>query len=381
MPAQLDKLLNAEDFRQAARRRLPKSIFEFIDGGAEDEITLRENRTAFERRRIAPRILTDVTEPDLQTDILGTPAAAPLLIAPMGSCMLAWPEADIAIARAAAAHGIPYTLSTMSTTSIERMARAVDGPLWFQLYLFRQREFNAALIERAQKAGYQAMVLTVDLQAGGKRERDLRNGVVLPLRLSLRQIVEGVTHPRWALSMLHGGLPQFENVSGYLSAESAGLTIAARAAQNLDAGFDWGGLARIRELWPGKLIVKGVLHPADAARLVAEGVDGLWVSNHGGRQLDGAIASADALPGIVEATRGDVPIVIDSGVRRGMDVLKARAMGATAAAVGRAVLFGAAVAGEAGAARVVGILIDELQRAMRLAGVPRVSKADGSLLG
>ncbi len=376
----LPRLLNTEEVRCAARRRLPRAVFEFIDGGAEDETTLHDNRHAFERRRIVRRVLNDVSQPRTTTRLFGTDARTPMLVAPMGSCMLAWPEADIAIARAAAACGIPYTLSTMSTTSLERMARAVDGTLWFQLYVLNKPEFNDRLVQRARDYGYRALVVTVDLQAGGKRERDLRNGISIPLRLGWRTAWDGLTHPAWACRMLRGGLPAFENVRDYLDGAGAGLTIAASVGRSLDAGFDWDGLARLRDRWTGPLLIKGVEHPADARRMVALGVDGLWVSNHGGRQLDGAIASADALPDIAIETRGRVPIIIDSGVRRGVDILKARALGATAVAIGRPVLFGAAVAGEAGVAHVLRLLSDELVLAMKLSGVSDVDAVDDTLL-
>ena len=223
MYSRLADALSIEDLRRLARRRLPRSVFEFVDGGAEDELTLADNRAAFERIRFVPRVLTDVSSPDIATDLLGTKTSAPIVIAPMGSCMLVWPNADIAIARAAAAHGIPYTLSTMSTTSIERMAKAVQGPLWFQLYVLKDHAFNQQLIDRARASGYTTLVVTVDLQAGGKRERDQRNGISIPLRFGLRHMIEGVTHPRWALRMMRGGFPEFENVRGYMGENSAGL--------------------------------------------------------------------------------------------------------------------------------------------------------------
>ena len=369
----LQSALSIHDLRLLARRRLPRTVFDFIDGGAEDELTLAENRRAFERVRLVPRILTDVSAPTLTTQIAGTPVKAPLVVSPMGSCMLAWPQADIAIARAAAAHGIPYTLSTMSNTSIERMADAVQGELWFQLYVLKDHAFNEQLLDRAAAAGYGTLVVSVDLQSGGKRERDLRNGVSVPMRMSLRHLYEGMTHPGWSWQMLRHGMPRFENVQGLLGDESAGLTIAARVGQNLDAAFDWDGLSRLRERWPGKLLVKGVEHPDDARRLVDMGVDGIWISNHGGRQLDGAIATADALPMIAQAVPG-TPLIIDSGVRRGVDVYKARSLGAAGAAVGRAVLYGAAVAGEAGAYRALQILIDELKLSMKLSGAASLAE-------
>ncbi len=380
MPAPLSSLHSIEDLRRRARRQLPRSVFEFIDGGAEDELTLADNRAAFERHRIVPRVLTDVSSPDLSTTMFDTRLTAPLVVAPMGSCMLAWPQADIAIARAAAAHGLPYTLSTMSTTGLERLARAVTGTLWFQLYVLKDPAFNRQLMQRAWDHGYRTLVVTVDLQTGGNRERDLRNGITLPMRLHGRHLLEGLTHPGWALRTLRAGRPEFENVRGYLGEQDTGMTIAARVGRTLDAAFNWESLQRLREHWPGKLMVKGVLHAGDAVRLVAVGVDGLWVSNHGGRQLDGAVASADALPAIARAVHGRVPLVIDSGVRRGVDLLKARALGASAAATGRAVLFGAAVAGEAGAHHALGILVGELARAMKLAGVPAVDGVDTALV-
>lgn len=375
----LARKVSVDDFRTLARRRLPKSIFEFVDGGAGQELTLRANRADFERIRLLPRVLTDVSRPDLTTSLWSQTFTTPLVISPMGSCALVWPQADIAIARAATARGIPYTLSTMSTTSIERMARAVQGPLWFQLYVLREFDFNRELVRRAEEFGYSTLVVTVDLQAGGKREKDLRNGISIPLRPSPRHLWEGMLHPGWSLRLLRGGLPQFENVRGYLGDTSAGLTIAARVGGNLHAGFDWGDFRRIRDWWKRRLLVKGVLHPTDAAGLVAAGADGIWVSNHGGRQLDSAISSIDALPAIRQAVAAEVPILIDSGIRTGMDVIKARARGAAASAIGRAALFGAA-AGEAGVAKVLDILLDDIANGLKLAGTPAFSQIGPDLL-
>ena len=378
--SRLAQAFSIADLRLLAKKRLPQTVFEFIDGGAEDEITLRDNRAAFERIKITPRILNDVSAPDTRTSLLGKEAKAPIVIAPMGSCMLAWPNADIAIARAAAAHGLPYTLSTMSNTAIETMADAVQGELWFQLYVLKDRSFNEQLVERAWAAGFSALVVTVDLQAGGKRERDLKNGISIPLQISLKQVISGMTHPGWAWQMLRHGSPQFQNVKGYMGQQNADLTIAAKVGQSLDAAFSWEDLSRLRDQWKGKLLVKGVEHPLDAARLVTLGVDSVWISNHGGRQLDGALATADALPAIAKALAGKVDVIIDSGVRRGVDILKARAQGAQAVAVGRAVLFGAAVAGEAGARHALQILIDELQLSMKLSGVGSVNDAQELLM-
>lgn len=359
---------------------LPRSVFEFIDGGAEDELTLKANREAFERVRIVHRVLVDVSAPQISTRILDQDATAPFVIAPMGSCMLAWPNADLAIARAATSMGIPYTLSTMATTDLATLADGVQGRLWFQLYVLKDQDFTNKLVDRAREADYEALVVTLDLPAGGKRERDLRNGISVPLRLTPRSVLDVMTHPRWACRMVRGGLPQFENVRGLLADQSAGLTIAARVGQNLNPAYTWDDLARLRERWPRKLLVKGVASPADATRLAQMGVDGIWVSNHGGRQLDGDIASFDALPPIAAALGGTVPLLLDSGVRRGVDALKAVATGAQAVAIGRAALFGAAVAGEDGVRHALNILIDELTLSMKLSGVPSIRQVDPSIL-
>lgn len=380
MSHSLDRLLSVSDFRLLARRRLPKSIFEFIDGGAVDEITLRANRDDFDRIRLVPRVAADVSAPDLSVPLWDQVLPVPLVISPMGSCMLAWPGADLAIARAAAARGIPYVLSTMSTTAIETLAGAVDGPLWFQLYVFRNYDFNRDLLERAARAGYSTLVVTVDLQAGGKREKDLRNRISIPLRPSISHLVQGAMRPGWSMRFLRGGRPEFENVRGYAGGDSAGLTIAARAARDLDDGFTVESFKRLRDWWKGRVIVKGVLHPADAVAFVDAGADGIWVSNHGGRQLDSAVSSIDALGPIHRAVGDRVPLLLDSGVRRGMDAIKARARGASAVGIGRAAVYGV-TAGEAGVGRVLDILIDEIANGLKLSGMPRFSAIGPDLIG
>lgn len=379
MAAGLAAAHSIEDLRQRARRKLPRPVFDFVDGGAGDELTLADNRAAFDRLRIVPRILRDVSAPDISTSFMGQSLPAPLVISPMGSCALVHPQADIAIARAAAARGIPYTLSTMSTTSMARMARAADGPLWFQLYVLKEHAFNEVLIECAASHGYEALVITVDLQAGGKREKDLRNGISIPLKPSLRHLWQGLSHPAWAIRSMGAGAPQFENVRGYLGDKSAGLTIAALVGANLNAGFDWSLFDRLREKWRGKLVVKGVNHPDDAAELIRRGADGLWISNHGGRQLDGAIASIDALAAIRQAVGPAASLMLDSGIRRGTDLLKARALGACLGAVGRAVLYGAA-SGKDGPGRALDILLDEIRLGLKLSGCPDFRGIDQSLL-
>lgn len=385
MPA-LDRALSGAlsiaDLRALARRRLPRFVFEFIDGGAEDEVTLARNRAGFEAIGLLPRVLVDVSGPSLATPILGAPSAAPMVVSPMGSCALGWPDADVAIARAAAAHGIPYTLSTMATTSLETLARRVPGRLWFQLYVLRDRALTASLVDRADAAGYEALVVTVDLPTGGKRERDLRNGITVPLRLGPAQLLQMLARPGWTLRTLRQGSPRYENVRDLAPADGeAGLTIAAKVGQMLDAAFTWDDLARLRDRWPRRLVVKGVQHPEDADRLAAMGVDCVWVSNHGGRQLDGAAAAVDALPAVARAVRGRAEVMIDSGIRRGVDVVKALALGADFVAFGRPALFGACAGGERGAHRAMAILVEETERAMKLCGMPGTAAIDAALLG
>ncbi|SAL05508.1 L-lactate dehydrogenase [Caballeronia calidae] len=372
MTLTLDNALSIADLRELARRTLPRFVFEFIDGGAEDEITLAANRSAFERVALVPRVLNDVSTPDLSTPLLGTRSSAPLLIAPMGSCTFARPGADLSIAKAAAARGIPYVQSTMSTTSLETIARHADGRLWFQLYTLKDRDFTRKLIDRVRGADFEALVVTVDLAVGGKRERDLRNGIAIPLKPRVSHVLDALRHPGWAMRYARNGSPQFENVRDLDPGDGAGLTIAHKVGKMLDAAFSFDDLARLRDQWGRRIVVKGVQHPADAARLASLGIDAIWVSNHGGRQLDGAQSSLESLHALHRALGAGVELIIDSGVRRGVDIVKAVALGAQAAAIARPALFGAAVGGDEGALRVIDILLDEAQRAMVLCGTPTV---------
>jgi (S)-mandelate dehydrogenase len=375
-------MISIEDLRGAARRRLPRAVFEFFDGGAEDELTLRANQQAFQRIRLFPRVLIDVSSVDTQTDIIGKPSKLPIAVAPTGAVGFGWHGGDVAVAKAAAAFGIPYTLSTTATASIERVAREAGGRLWFQAYILKQREFTFKLIERACEAGYEALMITVDLAVGGKRERDLRNHFAIPFRFTPRNLRDFASKPGWALGMLRRGMPVMENLLGYTAQGTSGVMRAAALAssvgRNYDPTFDWDGLKAIRDAWPRKLILKGVARADDAQRAAALGCDALVVSNHGGRQLDGAAATLDALPAIVNAV--DIPVFVDGGVRRGGDALKALALGAQAVMVGRATLYGACAAGEAGARRALEILKDELERSMRLCGVPDVRAIGPHLL-
>lgn len=380
----VDTAYSIADLRRMAQRRLPRALFDFYDGGAEDEATLRANRDAFELRRLCPRVLVDVTSVDTSTQILGAPAALPLAIAPTGAPGFGWPGADIAIARAAAAVGIPYSLSSSGTTSIEAVAREAPGRLWFQAYVLRDRAYFEQMIRRAEACGYEALMITVDLPVGGKRERDFRNDFAIPFRFTPKNLLDFALHPRWAARIARYGMPQMETLSGLAKAPGGGKpsasAIASSVGRNYDPGFDWARLEQVRALWRRRLIVKGVAHPDDAARLVALGADAIVVSNHGGRQLDGGAATLDLLPEVAAAVGGRIPVLVDGGVRRGGDVIKALALGAQAVLVGRATLYGAVAAGAPGAQRALAILRDEVERGMRLCGVTRVGAISRDLL-
>ncbi len=371
----LSRVLNIDDLRRLARARTPRAIFDFFDGGAEQEVTLRANRAAFERVQLLPRILVNVAEVDTRVELFGVESRFPLAVAPMGAIGAGRPGADLAIARAAKAFGIPYTLATPATASIERVADEVGGRLWFQLYVLRDAEFRRKLVERAHAAGYEALLVTVDVPVGGKRERDLRNDFVAPFRPTWRNSRDIWRKPAWALDMLRHGIPRMENLHGFVQWSTKVTDIGmGSVGRSQDASFDWEGLKEIRDRWPGKLLVKGVERPDDAERLLSVGADGVVVSNHGGRQLDGACATLDALPAIARAVGSRLTVLLDGGVRRGVDILKARALGAQAVLAGRAPLFGVMARGEPGARRALEILTGEFERAMKLTGARSVAE-------
>ena len=371
---------NIGDLRAMAKRRLPRAVFDFFDGAAEDEITLRENRAAFERVRIAPKMLTGVERVDTSTTLLGGRSKMPIAVGPTGGIGFGWPFADVGVARAAAAAGIPYTLSTMATASIERIAREAGGRLWFQIYIFRDPKMTAGLLERARQCGYEALMVTVDVPVGGKRERDFYNDFAIRFRFTPRNVLDFATRPLWCLDILRHGMPQLENVAGLAPEAKSTAEIASSVGQFWDADFDWDDLKAMRDKWPGKLLVKGTLRADEAERLAAIGVDAVVVSNHGGRQLDGAAAGLDALPPVVRAVKGKMSVLVDGGVRRGVDAIKAVALGAEGVMLGRATLFGAVAAGEAGARRAIEILRDELVRSMQLSGVRSIPEIGPDLL-
>ncbi|MGE0313600.1 MAG: alpha-hydroxy acid oxidase [Lautropia sp.] len=380
VPRAIARAHSIECLRELARRRLPRAIYDFFDGGAEDETTLAANRAAFGRLALRPRILNDVSRIDTGTPMFDRESALPIAIAPTGAAGFGRPGADVAIARAAAAAGIPYTLSSSATASIERIAREAPGRHWFQAYILRDRPFFERMIDRAEAAGFEALMITVDLPVGGKRERDLRNDFSIPFRFTARNLADFARHPRWCARFARDGIPIMENLVGMEAGVVSATGIASSVGRSYDPSFDWHRLAGVRERWPRRLIVKGVMHPADALRLLALGVDAIVVSNHGGRQLDGAGATLAALPAIARAVAGRVPVFLDGGIRRGADVVKALACGADAVMVGRATLYGAIAGGDAGARRALEILRDELERTLRLCSVTSIAAIGEDLL-
>ena len=380
MSANLAKAINIEDLRQLARRRLPRAIFDFFDGGAEDESTLRDNRAAFERVRLLPKVLVDVASVNTRMELLGSESRLPLAIAPTGGISAGRAGAELALARAAKGWGVPFTLATPAAVTIERVAEEVGGRLWFQLYAVRQREFREKLVARARSCGYEALLVTVDLPVSGKRERDPRNGFRTPYNPNWRNSRDVLFKPAWLLEIARHGLPGMANFEGYQFSTPKGTDIATAVGQEMDPSLDWEAIKRLRGLWPGKLLLKGVERPDDAERAAAIGCDGVVVSNHGGRQLDGAAATLEALPAVASQVGNKLTVLLDGGVRRGVDILKARALGAHGVLTGRATLFGAMAGGEAGARRALEILASELERAMRLCGVRSIADIGPELI-
>lgn len=359
---------NISDLRDAARRRLPRTIFEFIDGGAFDEVTLRANRADFEKRRFMTRVLTDVSSCERSTTIVGTPASAPLVLAPTGLAGILHRRGELSASRAAHAAGVPYCLSTMATCSLEQIAQASDVQRWFQLYVLRDRGITRTMIERARATGCKALVLTVDTKVQGPRERDMRNGFTVPPRFTLRTMIDFARHWRWLIDVGLGPKVTFRNFDGTAAQLGDAVTITQFIAGQYDLSISWKDVDWFKSVWGGPIALKGVLSPEDARVAVDHGVDAIIVSNHGGRQLDGAISAIDALPAVVQAVDGKAEIILDGGVRRGSDVVKALCLGARACMIGRAWLYGLAAGGEAGVAKALEILIKEIDTTMILLG-------------
>jgi len=362
---------NIEDLRLMARKRLPRVAYDYLEWGAEDDVTLRENRAAFERIRLKPRTLIDVSGRSQKVDVFGKSFDAPFGIAPTGAAGLYCFEADIELARAAQAANVPFVLSTASFTAMERVAQAAGGTKWFQLYMSKDREPAQRLVMRARDAGFEALVVTTDVPVGANREYNRRNGFEIPFRLNLANMIDGALHPRWLTdvflrTLLDSGVPRFQNVDTNTGGRIISKDLSQFRARR-DA-LDWSDLRWLREIWPRKLMVKGILTAQDALLAAENGADGIFVSNHGGRQLDGAISPMTVLPEIVDAVGGRIAIMLDSGVRRGTDIVKALALGADMVFVGRATLYGATVAKQAGAEHALALLKSEVDRVLAMLG-------------
>lgn len=368
---------NIADMQREAQRALPRSVLDFIEGGAEDEVTIARNRSEFEQLTLIPRVLRDVSAPDLATRILGQPVSLPLLAAPTGLTTMVHPLGEVAVAEAVSRAGTVYLMSGAAGQSPEAVAAATTGARpWFQLYLWRDRGLVRDLLDRADRAGFAALALTVDVPRAGRRERDLRNGFTIPPRITPGTIAQGLARPRWSARFLRsGGLGL-----GNIDREGTPQPWSVRVNSQTDPSLTWAELEWLRGEWSGPLLVKGVLHPDDAARAVDCGVDGVIVSNHGGRQLDGASSSIAALPGVVEAIGDRAEVLLDGGVRRGTDIAKALALGARACLVGRPMLYGLAAGGVDGAERVIELLRAELETTMALLGCTSIGELTPDLI-
>ena len=379
-PAWRRKAYNVAAMRALARRALPRAVFDFSDGGAEDEITLRRNEAAFSAVSLLPRPLEGAAERDLSIELFGHRLSMPLIVGPTGLQGLFWPDGERAAARATMAAGTAFCLSHGSVCTLEAVAGTGVAPRWMQIFIYRDRDDTRAFVDRAEAAGYDGLVLTVDNQLLGQRERDIRNGFTIPPRFGATDLAAMATKLPWLLRMRRA-LPGLTFGNYAKPGETADLSrMAARLEAMLDPSLSWADVDWLRQRWKGTFLLKGILHPDEAREAIARGVDGVIVSNHGGRQLDGAAATAEALPRVVEAVAGRIPVLVDGGIRRGVDLLRALALGASAGLIGRPQLWGLAVAGEAGVAHVLALYRRELDRAMGLCGLSEIGQVGPGLI-
>jgi L-lactate dehydrogenase (cytochrome) len=369
-----------EDLRELSRRRVARAIFDYVDRGSYSEATLRANRADLELLTLRQRVGIDVDRRSTRVAMVGQEAAMPVALAPTGLTGLNWADGEILAARAAERFGVPFTLSTMSICSIEDVAAEVEKPFWFQLYVMRDRAFSASLIERAKAAKCSALVLTLDLQIQGQRHRDLKNGLAVPPRLTFGTALDILLKPGWALNVLRGKRKSFGNLEGRIPDAKDLTTLSQWIAGQFDPTLSWKDVEWVKKLWGGKLILKGILDPEDAKIAASSGVDAIVVSNHGGRQLDGAVSSIRALPEIVNVVSNKIEVWVDGGIRSGQDVLKALALGAHATMIGRAFLYGLGAMGEAGVTRALEIIRAELDVTMALCGLKDVKDASPAIL-
>ncbi|MBX6327049.1 MAG: alpha-hydroxy-acid oxidizing protein [Pseudolabrys sp.] len=371
---------NIEDLRLLARRKIPRAIFEYVDRGSYDEISYRANSEDLKAIRFRQRVLIDADNRSLAATMLGEKVAMPVAIAPTGLTGLVHGDGEMLAARAAEKAGIRFTLSTMSICSIEDIRSAISGPFWFQLYVFRDRGFSEQVIARARAAGCTALFLTVDLPLRGQRHADIKNGLEVPPKLTLRNAFDIISKPAWTFGVLMGRRKSFGNIDAYLKEKRGVWAAGAWANDNFDASLSWKDVGWIRGLWPGKLVLKGVLDVEDAKKAADLGADAIVVSNHGGRQLDGAPSTIAALPRIAESVGDRIEVLFDGGIRSGQDVLKALALGARGCLIGRAFLYGLAAMGEAGVAKALSLIAEELRVSMALTGVRSIDEIGRDIL-
>ena len=376
----LHKATCIEDLRQTARRKIPKMFFDYAEAGSYAEETLRANRADLQRIKLRQRVLVDVSHRDLGATIVGEPAPLPLALGPVALTGMQRGDGEILACRAAHAANIPFCLSTMSVCSIEDVAEAVEKPFWFQLYVMKDRGFVRSLIERAAAAKCSALVLTVDLQVLGQRHCDVRNGLTVPPEIRLKNVLNIATKPAWALSILRAKRRTFGNLAGHARGTHNVNSLAEWISGQFDPTLSWKDVEWVRSLWPGKLIIKGVLDLDDARLAAQTGADALVVSNHGGRQLDGAPSSISALPRIADALGNEIELMFDGGIRSGQDMLRALALGARSCLIGRAYIFGLAAGGQAGVAKAIEVIRKELDVSMALCGVRDVKDVSRAIL-
>src|SRR5215467_2454472 len=361
------------DLRRPAQRKVPGAFIDYAESGSYAEQTLRANRADLERITLRQRVLCDTANRSTKTTILGEPVALPLALAPIGLCGMQHGDGEILACRAAQAAGIPFTLSTMSICSIEDVAGAVEKPFWFQLYVMKDRGYIRALIERAAAVKCSALVLTVDLQVIGQRHRDIKNGMTVPPEIRLANIIDIATKPAWIWSVLNGKRKTFGNLAGHVKGMDDVNSLATWIQNQFDPALSWKDVEWIKKIWPGKLIIKGILDPEDAKMAVKLGADAIVVSNHGGRQLDGAPSTISALPGVAQAVGSDTEVLFDGGIRTGADLVRALALGARACLIGRAYVYGLGAGGRAGVSKAIEILKNELSVTMALTGNNRIA--------
>jgi len=369
--AKLDRAANISDLRAMAKRRLPGGVFDYIDGGAEDEKTLARNSDHFDRWSFRPRVLRDVTNTDTSVDLFGATIPYPLVLAPTGFSRIADSQGELSVARAAERAGLPYSLSSLATRSIEEVAEVSNGSKWFQVYVWKDRGIVKEMVGRAQQAGYDAICITVDFATLGRRERDVRRGFTLPPKIGLDTIVDGVLHPQWTLDFVKSEPILFANVSGTGGEDGTdAVGLADYVKTQLDSSLSWDDIEWFRSIWDGPIVLKGIQDVDDVAVAADMGIDAVALSNHGGRQLDDAPSPIELVPAAVDIADGRTDILCDGGVRRGADVVKALCLGAKACMVGRAYLYGLGAAGERGVDKALGLLTSEIERTMKLIGAP-----------